>query len=277
MKYNMIKSIHITIWTLITGLTLLILPYNSVTNGQQTKIIQESADTQNKKSTTAKKNAISIPNNRKLIPIDMPEYIPPNRGAPRALVGGGSRGTGTGSFTLSLIAPDHVGLTVQRQPSLYWYLSESTRDRIEFTLIDNQAIEPLLEINLGTQIEPGVHHISLTDYGMNLISGKQYYWFVALVPDSDHRSKDTIAGAVIEYIEPPKELTKNLIHTEKVKVPHVYAETGIWYDAISSISNLINNSPDNITLRKQRASLIEQVGLQKVAEYELKSRITTEK
>ncbi len=43
MKYNMIKSIHITIWTLIiTGLTLLILPYNSVTNGQQVETIQES-------------------------------------------------------------------------------------------------------------------------------------------------------------------------------------------------------------------------------------------
>ncbi len=225
---------------------------------QQGKEVIQSSNTQKEKAT---------------VPIDMPVYRPPKRGAPRALVGGASRGTGTDLCTLSLIAPDHVGLTVQEQPSFYWYLSESTRDRIEFTLIDNQAIEPLLEINLGTQIGPGVHNISLADHGVNLISGKQYWWFVALVPDPDHRSKDIIAGAAIEYIEPPESLTVKLAQAGKAKSAHVYADRGIWYDAISSISDMINNDPDNITLRKQRASLIEQVELREVAEYTMKEDV----
>ncbi len=205
--------------------------------------------------------------------IDMPVYKPPKRGAPRALVGGSSRGTGTGACVLSLIAPDHVGLTVHEQPSFYWFLSGPAKDRIEFTLIDNQAIEPLLEINLGDKTEPGIHHISLADHGVSLVPGKQYWWFVALVPDLDHRSKDIIAGAAIEYIETPEGLTENLIHTEKVRVPHVYADSGIWYDAISSISDLINNDPDNMTLWKQRASLIEQVELGEVVEYTVKKEM----
>ncbi len=276
MKYDMIKSTHITIRALITGLTFLILLYNPVTNGQQVKTIQDSPDTPITKSTTSKKNVLRLQEKEKSIPIDMPIYRPPNRGAPRALVGGASRGTGNGSCTLSLVAPDHIGLTVQKQPSFYWFLSGPTKDQIEFTLIDNQAIEPLLEINLGTQIEPGLHNISLADYGVDLISGKQYWWFVAQVPDPDQRSRDIVAGAAIEYIEPPEKLIKKLTQTERAKHTHIYAEAGIWYDAISSISDLINNDPDNITLRKQRASLMEQVRLQEVAEYELKSRITTE-
>ncbi len=277
MNYCMLKNIHIAVWTLIAGLTFLTLPFNSISNGQQVKRIKESPDTQNTESTISKKSVPGLQNNEKPIPIDMPIYKPPRRGAPKALVGGGSRGTGTGSCTLSLIAPDHVGLTVQKQPSLYWYQSELPRDRIEFTLIDNQAIQPLLEINLSAQIEPGLHNINLADHGVNLVSGKQYWWFIALVPDPDHRSKDVIAGASIEYIEPPEALTMKLSQAENARAPHIYAESGIWYDAISSISNLIKNSPDDITLRKQRASLMEQVGLQEVSEYEIKSRVTTEK
>ncbi len=225
---------------------------------QQGREVIQSSNTQKEKAT---------------VPIDIPVYRPPKRGAPKALVGGSSRGTGTDLCALSLIAPDHVGLTEQKQPSFYWFMSGPTKDRIEFTLIDNQAIEPLLEINLGTQIEPGVHKISLADHGINLIPGKQYWWFVALVPDPGHRSKDIIAGAAIEYIEPPEELTEILIHAGKAKVPHVYADRGIWYDAISSMSDMITNDPDNITLRKQRSLLMEQVGLQRVVGYTMKNEM----
>ncbi|MCP5002692.1 MAG: DUF928 domain-containing protein [Planctomycetes bacterium] len=204
------------------------------------------------------------------VSIDMPIYRPPKRGAPRALVGGGSRGTGTGSCTLSLIAPDHVGLTVQKQPSFYWFMSGTTDGRIEFTLIDTGAIEPLLEINIGAQIEPGIYNISLRDHGVSLIPGKLYWWYVAQVPDPEHRSKDIVAGAVIEYVEPSEALTKVITHAGKAMSPHLYADRGIWYDAVSSISDLINNDPDNVTLRKQCASLFEQVELPDVAEYAMK-------
>ncbi|MCP4268099.1 MAG: DUF928 domain-containing protein [Candidatus Brocadiaceae bacterium] len=205
--------------------------------------------------------------------VDIPVYKPPKRGAPRALVGGSSRGTGTGACSLSLIAPDHVGLTVQEQPSFYWFLSVSAKDRIEFTLIDNQAIQPLLEINLGDKTGPGIHHINLADHRVSLAPGKQYWWFVALVPDPDHRSRDIIAGAAIEYIEPPEGLTEDIIHAEKAMVPHVYADRGIWYDTISSMSDLINNDPDNMIFRQQCASLIEQVELLEVAEYTMKKEM----
>ena len=52
-----------------------------------------------------------------------PVYRPPLRGAPRGRVGGGSRGTGRESFVLSVLAPDHTGLTTSEQPSLYWFIS----------------------------------------------------------------------------------------------------------------------------------------------------------
>jgi hypothetical protein len=206
----------------------------------------------------------------------MPTYKPPKRGAPRALVGGGSRGTGSGLSPLSVLAPDHTGLTIQEQPSLYWYLAEQNNNQIEFTLIDNQAIKPILEINLGTQIKPGIHCLNLADYGAHLLPDRQYRWFVAMVTDPDHRSKDIMAGAAIERIVSPEALSAKLVRAGKTKAPHIYAEAGLWYDTLSAISDLVAIEPNDTVLRKQRTSLIEQVGLPEVAEYEMKFKITIE-
>ena len=55
--------------------------------------------------------------------------------------------------------------------------------------------------------------------------------------------------------------------TEKAAI---YAETGIWYDSLSSISNAIDKHPEARNLHQQRASLLERIGLPEVALYEYK-------
>ncbi|MDR4498986.1 MAG: DUF928 domain-containing protein [Candidatus Scalindua sp.] len=266
MKYDNTKRINSTIWVLIAGLMLLMPLSGFGAEVQRGKKVQQNSDVQNSKRKPMNQNSL-VQRKETAIVVDMPVYKPPKRGAPAALVGGGSRGTEAGLSPLSVIAPDHVGLTVREQPSLYWYLSKPVSSRIEFTLIDNIAIQPLLELELGTHIKPGMHRISLADYGIYLSTGKQYQWFVALVADPEHRSKDVIAGGVIEYIEPPESLTTRLAQAGKAKSPHIYAESGIWYDAFSSMSDLVSNAPEDMKRRKQRASLIEQVGLSEVSEY----------
>src|SRR5688500_14153006 len=81
----------------------------------------------------------------------MPIYKPPRVGTPAGRVGGGTRGLGV-LPTLYVLAPNHVGLTTQAQPSLYWYLSQSTTTPIELTVIDAQGVSPLLETRLQASI-----------------------------------------------------------------------------------------------------------------------------
>jgi Flp pilus assembly protein TadD len=45
----------------------------------------------------------------------------------------------------------------------------------------------------------------------------------------------------------------------------VYAQAGYFYDAIDAVSKLIARNPTDAGLRAQRAALLEQVGLAKVA------------
>jgi hypothetical protein len=54
---------------------------------------------------------------------DVPLYNPPQRGAPAGRVAGGTRGFNNDLPMLSALAPNHTGLSVHPQPTLYWYLS----------------------------------------------------------------------------------------------------------------------------------------------------------
>ena len=44
----------------------------------------------------------------------------------------------------------------------------------------------------------------------------------------------------------------------------------MWYDALAGVSDRIDASPKDLSLRKQRAALLDQVGLNEAAEFDLK-------
>jgi hypothetical protein len=195
----------------------------------------------------------------------LPVYKPPLRGAPSSRVGGASRGITEARVTLDVLAPDHTGLTISEQPSLYWYLSAPVAAPLEFTLIDQAAVHPLAEIQLKAPDAPGIQRLDLSAHGVKLEPGIEYQWFVTLVPDPRQRSNDVLAGGTIERIEAPPALTARLAGASDQQLTYVYAQEGLWYDAIAAISGLINASPEDDGLRAQRAALLEQVGLDRVA------------
>jgi hypothetical protein len=203
-------------------------------------------------------------------PVGLPIYRPPLRGAPGGRVGGGTRGIGDEFITLFVLAPNHIGLTVQGQPTLYWYLSQPTNLPIEVTIIEDQAIYPLIEKQIRSPIQPGINCIRLTDYGVLLLPGESYRWFIAAIPAADRRSRDIIAAGFIERVQSSEALRVKLSQADKQTIPYIYAESGIWYDTITAISDLIEANPNDMNLHKQRAALLEQVGLSEVAQYEMK-------
>src|SRR5215467_16119604 len=100
-----------------------------------------------------------------------PVYQPPKRGAPGGRVGGGTRGPQREVFILSVLAPDHSGFTANEEPSLYWFISNSTSLPVEFTLIDSQGVQPILETRIPAPVQAGMHRIRLSDYNIRLAPG----------------------------------------------------------------------------------------------------------
>jgi Domain of Unknown Function (DUF928) len=194
------------------------------------------------------------------------------RGAPVDRVAGGTRGIeNEQSPILCVLTPDHTGFTFQKQPSLYYFLSKSVQYPIELTIIEDKddVIEPVLEVRIAAPEAPGIQFIHLTDFDIHLQTDVPYKWHVSIILDPGSRAKDTLAWGRIERVECPGKLQNTIHQTNKTKRTHIYAEAGIWYDAFSEISNLIDNDPHNPLWRKQRVSLLEQVELQQVAQFEM--------
>jgi len=212
--------------------------------------------------------ALQKQSNRLSKPEKMPIYRPPLRGAPAGRVAGGTRGLNKKSSYLCTLVPEHVGLTTEVQPRLYYFLSTGTDLPLEFTIIKKDAIYPLLETRIRPPHTAGIHVICLADSGKCLKQGNQYKWFVALVPDEKHRSKDILAAGAIELVAVQPEFKEILQKANNVEAASIYAEKGIWYDALTSISAAIAKKPDDAILAGQRAFLLEQVGLLEAARYE---------
>jgi Domain of Unknown Function (DUF928) len=191
-----------------------------------------------------------------------PVYKPPLLGAPAGRVGGGTRGgSARDIFVLSALVPEDTGLTVSEQPSLYWFISSATALPVEVAISDPRATQPVLETRLPSPVQPGLHRIRLADHGVRLAPGVAYRWSVTVISDPNRRSRDILAGGVIERVEVPAGLQEKLAQSRKEEHPFLYAQAGLWYEALGSISELIEVTPFDAQLRKQRAGLLNQVGL----------------
>lgn len=201
-------------------------------------------------------------------------YKPPRMGkpAPGSRTGGGTRGTNKSVPVISLLAPDHVGLTLREQPVLFWFTPTKHNNPMEFTLTIENADTPVLETKLPTPTQAGLQQIRLSDYKVKLSPGELYQWSVALILDAEERSANIVAMGAIERTEPAKLEQPLATNLSKTEAPKRYAEAGIWYDAVLAISDLIQANPADTELRQQRASLLEQVGLADIGTYDMKFR-----
>ena len=194
--------------------------------------------------------------------VKAPVYKPPLRGAPGGRVGGGTRsGSSRDIFVLAALVPEDSGLTVSEQPSLYWFISTATTLPVEVAITDPQATQPVVETRLPSPTKPGIQRIRLADLGIHLAPGTAYQWSISVIPDANRRSRDILAGGVIQRVEAPAGLQEKLAQSRKEEHPFLYAEAGLWYDALGSISELIEVTPFDAQLRKQRSALLSQVGL----------------
>jgi hypothetical protein len=169
-------------------------------------------------------------------------------------------------FILSVLVPDHTGLTVKEQPSLFWFISGDTTLPVELTISDPNASEPVLETRIPGPVKRGIHRVRLADYGVRLTPGVGYQWSVSVIPDSARRSRDIVGSGKIERVEFSTDLQARVAGAGKDDLATRYAEAGIWYDALEAVSDLVERSPGDNKPLTYRAILLRQVGLPEVAE-----------
>lgn len=204
--------------------------------------------------------------------VPLPLYQPPKKLTPRARVGGGLRGTDGSDPVIVALVPDHVGLTVKKAPVLNWFLSKPTTYPLKFTLLDIRSVTPVHEGPIPKPDHQGVQSINLKDLGLALEPDVQYRWYISAIRNPDSPSQDIVAGGVIERCEFSTCLVEMEVdlNCDRQSVLR-NALRGFWYDAMACLCELIDSNPSDQALRRQRAALLNQIGLSAVAQWDLRS------
>jgi Domain of Unknown Function (DUF928) len=195
-------------------------------------------------------------------------YVPPSRrGAPARTQGGGSRGCEQESVPVTLLAPpDHVGLTTQARPKLFWYSANDSMLPMKISLVEPGVSEPIWVTQVPTG-SAGFNQIQIPETVPELVAGRRYRWTVTRLCNVRRPSNNTYARGWVERIattEVPSNI-QSLAPAERVKL---YAESGIWYDAVTqAVEQSRTSDPESTSIVMM---LLEQGGLTRVVQQEQK-------
>jgi len=204
---------------------------------------------------------------------EQPLYTPPKKLTPRARVGGDVRGTDGTEPEIKALVPDHVGLTIKETPLVNWFVSKSTSYEVIVTLRDDRSPRAFQEKSIPPPKQPGIYTINFKELGFMLEPNVQYRWFVSVIRDPNQHSNNPVAGGVIERCEFNACMVelKPVLTCANDEDVLGNAHAGLWYDAMGCLCNLIDADPKNDKLRRLRARLLKDVGLNGVAEWDLRT------
>lgn len=192
-------------------------------------------------------------------------YRPPaNRERIQRTEGGGSRGCDRAMpASLNLLTPkDHIAQTTSAHPTFMWHVSDKISNPMVFTLTEKRANKPLFQTTARSD-KSGIVRVTIPESEMGLKENTEYRWTVAIICNEQRPSDNIYARAWIERIASNSELENRLARASSDSDrAAVYAESGIWYDAIAILARARTSDREAFN---SFLSLLEQVGLNKIA------------
>lgn len=193
-------------------------------------------------------------------------FRPPNRGAPSITAGAGSR---SGSCLApnqkkltALLPPSKLGLTVSDRPTFFGYIP-STTARTGELLVQEQNNRLVVRKSFAIPDRSGIVSIALPANSPALEVGKTYKWRLRIVCNSDDRSQDVLSDqGWVERIQPSATLANQIQKATPMTLSSVYANAGIWHEALGSIAKLRSTQSNDRTVTKNWQEMLNSVGLE---------------
>ncbi|WP_375513687.1 DUF928 domain-containing protein [uncultured Nostoc sp.] len=158
------------------------------------------------------------------------------------------------------------GQTTVEHPSWFFYVPY-TKDlpyAVKFVLQD-QGLNEIYQEAIALPDKPGVIRVSLPTTAPALALNKQYRWFLTVNCDNQENSPPTFVEGVIQRIELKPAALKQLETTEPLKRYAIYAQNGIWYEALTTLAQLRDQNPKDTTLQAEWRNLLSSIRLDDIA------------
>ncbi len=196
---------------------------------------------------------------------------PPGLGTPKRTQGGGSRGCNQAipvAFTL-LVPAEQIGLTLAAHPTFAWYSSEDSTTPLKFSLVEPGGNRPLWTQEVMAQ-KTGINTLALSESAPSLAPGRRYRWTLTQLCNQKRSSETLSARGWVQRVELAAQPPASASTTSTIEQAQRLAQAGLWYDAIAVLSQDYRAVPQDKTAARSLLALLEQGGLQQVAEQERK-------
>jgi hypothetical protein len=197
-------------------------------------------------------------------------FNPPKRGLPPASAGGATRGTSycvqKNQLLTSLIPKENIGLTFSERPSFYWHIPATSVKTAQFVILadgnDNSLDDDVVyETTLNLPTKPGIMKVTLPATAPALKVNKRYHWYLTLVCDEKNPSRNPNLEGWVERVQPEARLSTALAKADLQKRPALYAEAGIWHEALMSLVDLRCAEPNSLKVRSNWRQFFQSVNL----------------
>lgn len=212
------------------------------------------------------------------------QYRPPSNLGKPPTTGGGTRGdrcaasetqsTQPLTALMPRLSPDgDMGLTVSAHPDFFIYVPSTSAKQAEFVVRD-EAWNDIYRTTVNISGEEEIIKVSIPQSNQGLELGQNYRWHFALVCPENNRG--IVNEIAIEGWTQRSELNPAIAAQLETASPRdqiqIYAQNGIWHEALSTLAELIQQSPKDANFMENWHQLLESAGL---GEFEPKSSIVT--
>lgn len=190
-------------------------------------------------------------------------FRPPRRGAPITTAGGATRGQcNANSKRLTPLLPkEKLGLTIAERPTLFWSLPQATNSTAQLMILGDKESRVVYETTVTLPRTAGIFQFTLPKDAPALEVGKQYRWFLSINCKADGTGSEISVDGWIERVAATPELTKALRTANPREQVRLYAEAGIWHEAVTTLAALRLSQPRDFRLNVSWRELLRSVDL----------------
>ncbi|BCL39063.1 DUF928 domain-containing protein [Nostoc sp. MS1] len=185
------------------------------------------------------------------------QYAPPANqekpGEPRGRRrGGGSRGSCKGYETLTALVPitnignkDIVwGQSTSQNPTFWFFVPDKLTPKVPVELVLQDEADNIVYQTKFNPQETQVGIISITAQPQTpLVAGKSYNWTFSISCDPEKPSASVYVRGTITHVALNPTLEKQLqLAKNPLEQAAIFAKNGIWYDALTTLGEQIQNS-----------------------------------
>ncbi|MBD2297027.1 DUF928 domain-containing protein [Nostoc sp. FACHB-190] len=158
----------------------------------------------------------------------------------------------------ALIPESQLGLTTVSNPSLFFYVPQTSAPELEL-VVQNETEQEVYTQKYKPNNRAGIISIRLPIN--SLAVNKQYKWTFSVICNPTDKSQNKVVAGVVQRVLPDLQLVKKLQQANRQERAVLYAAAGIWHDALANVAQRRYLFPKNPEIASDWQELLTTPGI----------------